>query len=177
MERYPLFSGNEDTLHFAAEECLRDKIRAKSKTYRTADLEPGVGQIVLNIEKIDLPDNSVDVVIANHVLEHVNDAAALAELYRILRDGGRLLVSFPIVEGWARTYEDPEVRTPTQRDLHFGQFDHIRYYGRDARERIRNAGFTLVEAVCDAKEAVKYSILRGEVLFICLKGNSLIAAA
>jgi len=52
------------------------------------------------------------------------------------------------------------------RELHFGQSDHIRYYGRDFRDRFRDVGFTLREFVGTGEEAVTYSLLRGERVFI-----------
>lgn len=44
----------------------------------------------------DVPDNSFDFVVANHVLEHVsNPIGALEEWHRILRPGGLLLMALP----------------------------------------------------------------------------------
>ena len=124
---------------------------------------------MLNLENIELPDASVDVVVANHVLEHVDDHRALGELFRILRPGGRLIATVPIVEGWERTYEDPTIDDPARRAAHFGQWDHVRYYGRDFRERITGAGFTLQEFAATGDQAVRHSLLRGERVFIGLK--------
>jgi predicted SAM-dependent methyltransferase len=77
------------------------------------------------MEAIDLPDASVDLIIANHVLEHVDDAKASRELSRILRPNGVLLCMVPIVEGWATTYQNPDITTDEGRMLHFGQEDHV----------------------------------------------------
>ncbi len=156
-----------DVLHFAPEPCLGKIIQQSSSNYRTADYAPGRASMVLNIEKIDLPDNSVDVVIANHVLEHVDDKSALNELYRILRAHGQLVLSVPIIEGWAKTYENPSIVDKADRVLHFGQSDHLRYYGRDFRDRIISAGFSVFEFVCDGPDAVRYALTRGETIFIC----------
>jgi SAM-dependent methyltransferase len=123
--------------------------------------------MVLDIEKIALPDNSVDVVIANHVLEHVDDKAALSEVHRILKPDGRLIVSVPIVDGWADTYEDPGITGALERRIHFGQDDHIRFYGRDFRERLKLAGFDSEAFVCGGADTVKFSLFRGEPIFIC----------
>jgi hypothetical protein len=71
-----------------------------------------------------------------NVLEHVDDSKALAELHRILMSNTYLLLAFPIIEGWESTYESNEILSNEMRMIHFGQLDHVRYYGRDVRERI-----------------------------------------
>jgi len=90
---------------------------------------------------IDLPDECVDLVLCLHVLEHVDDdRRAMAEVHRILRPSGHFIVMVPIEEGWEVTYENPKVVSPRQRLLHFGQEDHVRFYGRDIRNRLTAAG-------------------------------------
>src|SRR5688572_7737329 len=96
---------------------------------------------VLNIEAIDMPDESWDVVVANHVLEHVDDRKALAEIRRVLTPGGFAIFSFPLALGFEQTYENPAITSRAERELHFGQWDHVRYYGADAADRIAAAGF------------------------------------
>jgi SAM-dependent methyltransferase len=169
LQRLHLLSGSESVLHFAPEPCLSAMLTHASASYRTADSDPDRASIVLNIENIDLPDQSVDVVIANHVLEHVDDQAALRELRRILTDHGRLFVMVPIIEGWAKTYENPAITSGPERNIHFGQFDHVRYFGRDFRDRVLAAGFSLDEFICDGADSAKHSLTRGESLFICTK--------
>jgi len=166
LQRLRILSGSENVLHFAPEACLSPIIEKKSATYRTADLIPGRASTVLNIEHIDLPDKSIDVVIANHILEHVDDRAALREIRRILTDHGVFIVMIPIVEGWAKTYENPSIIGEAERDRHFGQSDHVRYFGRDFRNRVLSAGFSLEEFSCDGAETVRYSLTRGECVFI-----------
>ena len=62
-------------------------IKLLAKTYRTADIKPGRADMVLNIEAVDLLDRSFDCIVCSHVLEHVNDRKALAEMFRLLRPG------------------------------------------------------------------------------------------
>jgi len=168
--RLTLFSASDKILHFAPEACASQLIRRSCHEYRSADLQDGHADVVLNIEGIALPDESVDVVIASHVLEHVDDKAALSEIWRILKDRGRLIVMIPIIEGWALTYENPLITSAKERTAHFGQCDHVRYYGREFRERVESAGFSLSEFDCEGGEVVKYALLRGEKVFICRKG-------
>ena len=75
----------------------------------------------------------------------------------------------PIIEGWANTYENTEVRTERERELHFGQFDHVRYYGADVRNRARKAGFGLTEFTAEAEDCVRHALLRGEKVFVATK--------
>ncbi len=75
----------------------------------------------------------------------------------------------PVVEGWAETYENPAITTPKLRRLHFGQHDHVRYYGRDVRDRIRAPGFALTEVTAVEPDVLTYGLNRGETLFIATK--------
>jgi SAM-dependent methyltransferase len=159
---------SEPILHFAAEKVLEQKFRELSLDYQTADLF-NAADLKINIESIDLPDESVGTIICNHVLEHVDDKSALAELFRVLKSGGSLILSVPMVEGWDETYENPEIIDPDERELHFGQFDHVRYYGRDFRQRLSVAGFNVEEVTAEGADVVKYSLLRGEKIFVCRK--------
>lgn len=129
-------------LHFAPEPVMRKIYSGLAASYLSADIA-GYADRVLNIEAIDMPDGSWDVVVANHVLEHVDDRKALAEIRRILSPGGFAILSFPLAMTFEQTYENPAVTTRAGRDLHFGQWDHIRYYGADAAERIAAAGFAV----------------------------------
>jgi SAM-dependent methyltransferase len=158
-----------DVLHFAPEKSLAKLIRPLARTYRTADIAPGRADLVLNIEQIDLPANSVDGIVCFHVLEHVNDAKALAELYRVLRPGGACLIMTPVVEGWVHTYENSGISSPEDRTLHFGQHDHVRYYGADIRARIGAAGFSLSEFTAEGPDIVRYALLPGEKVFVATK--------
>ncbi|HEX7006689.1 MAG TPA: methyltransferase domain-containing protein [Alphaproteobacteria bacterium] len=159
----------EPILHFAPEPILEDRFRRTYQDYATADLYADA-DLNLDIENIDLQTGAIRTVICNHVLEHVCDRRALAELNRILSDDGRLICSVPIVEGWERTYESESVTEPNERALHFGQRDHLRFYGRDFRDRLRAAGFAkLQEVTAEGRDVVDHSLRRGEKLFVCMK--------
>jgi hypothetical protein len=75
----------------------------------------------------------------------------------------------PVIEGWAKTYENPAVTSPEDRKRHYGQSDHIRYYGADVRGRIRNAGFALAEFTAQGPEVLTFALQRGEKVFIAKK--------
>ena len=157
-------------LHFAAERCLRPLImRAGPTKYVRADIEPTRGDIVLNIEALDLPHESYDLIICSHVLEHVDDGKALRELFRVLRRNGKLITTVPIIEGWKTTYENDSIRTWKARKVHFGGGTHIRYYGRDFRDRLKSVGFDVSEFCATPEQVARYSLIRGERIFISTK--------
>ncbi|HWL01457.1 MAG TPA: methyltransferase domain-containing protein [Microbacteriaceae bacterium] len=155
-------------LHFAAEKAISTHLRAAYPgEYRTADLFSLTVDVRLNLEQIDLPTASIGTVIANHVLEHVDDAKALREIHRVLMPGGLLICSVPIIESWAATYENPAITSADDREAHYGQYDHVRMYGRDFRERVERAGFRLDEEFIASPEAcVELALVRGESVFI-----------
>lgn len=159
-------------LHFAPEDCLSDAIQSLSGEYVSGDLVRHRAQRVLNVEHLAESDESYDVVIACHLLEHVEDGSALANIHRVLRPGGHALLMMPVVEGWDETYEDCTVQGAAGRRRHFGQHDHLRYYGRDVRERIRAAGFDLEEFTALAPDVMRYSLLRGDKVFIARKPST-----
>jgi hypothetical protein len=162
-------SVREPILHFAPEPTLRRRLSRLHRHYVTADLH-AEADLKLDIESIDMRSGGLKTVICNHVLEHVSDRRALAELYRVLSDDGQLICSVPIVEGWEHTYENDAVTEPGARTLHFGQHDHVRFYGRDFRDRLHAAGFKDVQEVtAEGTEVVDHSLLRGEKLFVCTK--------
>lgn len=160
----------KNVLHFAPEPVLEKLFRVRwGGGYQTADLfQPA--DLKLNLEAIELPDASVDLIIANHVLEHVDDRRASQELSRILRPNGLLLCMVPIVEGWKGTYENPAITDDEGRMLHFGQEDHVRFYGSNFRDRIAAGGFTLMDEVTAEGDAViRHGLVRGEKVFVFQK--------
>jgi len=170
LRQHPEVVAGKLVLHFAPERPVAAAVRATNpELYRTADIEVGRADLQLSLEKIDLPDESVDVVIASHILEHVDDKLALAELRRILTPGGKAIIMVPIVEGWDETYENDAVKTNAERARHFGQEDHVRVYGRDLRARIAAAGLTLAEFTASAQDCLNHGIQRGEKIFIAIK--------
>ena len=152
-------------LHFAPEWGIRPILQHLTNDYTSADIGDR-GDLQLNIEDTGLPDKSFDVIICHQVIEHVDNAAALAELFRILRPGGFAVLTTPVVEGWDATYENPQITTRAQRILHFGQGDHVRFYGRDFRDRVTAAGFDLTEFTAEEPDVSLYALDRGTKLFI-----------
>lgn len=156
-------------LHIAPEVLIRQFLESRCKSYKTLDLYRSDVDIKRPLEDTGLPNASFDHVVCSHVLEHVDDGKALEELFRILKPGGTLFAMVPIVEGWDTTYEDPRITSEVDRTVHFGQSDHVRYYGRDFRERIGRAGFSVEELTAEGPDVVKFGLMRGEKVFIARK--------
>ena len=176
LERHRLFAlasargflnfSNAAILHFAPEASVRKILdEQKPASYVTADICPGRADLVLDIEQLDFPSSSVDVVICAHVLEHVDDGKALRELRRVVKDDGFVVLMVPIVEGWETTYENKAITSPEGRTLHFGQDDHVRYYGADFRTRVEEAGFRIEEFTAFGEDCFRYGLVRGEKVF------------
>jgi len=155
-------------LHFAPEASIVALVELFGPaTYVKGDLNPLPGDAKLDIERLEFADAAFDTIICSHVLEHVDDTAALAEMRRVLKPDGHLLLMIPVIEGWAKTYENPLVVTPEDRTMHYGQFDHVRYYGRDVRNRVRAAGFEIEEWTGSPGFVLRYGLQRGETIFVC----------
>lgn len=113
-----------------------------SENYITADLESPLADMHFDVQSIPMEDCSVDVIICNHLFEHVeDDRRAMRELHRILRPGGWGIVLVPEDRSRAETFEDDTITDPKERTRIFGQYDHRRIYGRDFDNRLREAGF------------------------------------
>jgi SAM-dependent methyltransferase len=160
----------KDVLHFAPDEIIVKLVAKQNpRSNETADLEPGRADRILNIEKLELPDESLDRIICSHVLEHVDDQRALAEMWRVLRPGGQIVIMLPVVEAWAETYENQSLVTPADRERHFGQWDHLRWFGSDIRARIRAQQFNCQQFVAGGLDSAEHNLIRGETVFLATK--------
>jgi SAM-dependent methyltransferase len=136
-----------DVLHFAPEWGTQRDLRAHPRVQRyvTADLGARGVDVRCDITHLDFPSQTFDIVLCSHVLEHVpNDRQAIRELHRVLRPGGVAYIQVPYN---SNTYsdEDPTVTSPKEREKRFGQFDHVRLYGLDLADRLREPGFQVEE--------------------------------
>lgn len=178
-----LFHRKQFLMHIAPEPSL---YRVFKKT-RTIDYYPATkydegfyyDKRIPKADLLDLQidDNTFDWVICNHVLEHIpNDAKAIQELFRVLRPGGKALLQVPYSLILENTLEDPEVTDPKERERVFGQFDHVRIYGKDYPERLERSGFKVKIVKQDKdfskiRELKKFAVNPKEDLFLCTKPN------
>jgi SAM-dependent methyltransferase len=141
------FTDNLKVLHVAPEQCFNKRFRKlKNLDYTTADLESPLADVKLDIQQMPFGEGEYDVVICNHVLEHVpDDRKAIKEIYRVLKPGGYAILQVPTDYGMEITREDPTVTDPKERERLFRQKDHFRLYGRDYLNRLKEAGFTIRE--------------------------------
>jgi hypothetical protein len=158
-------------LHLAPEPGMRRYIQAcRPGEYVTGDLMDPKADLKINIEHIDLPDERFDLVYCSHVLEHVNDALAIPELWRIVKPNGLLIAMMPVIEGWSSSFEDQtKLGSVESRILYFGQHDHVRYFGSDVRERLAAPGFRIEEYTAVEPYVSLYGLARGEKVFLCYK--------
>ena len=176
MRQTGLCDGNaKRVLHFAPEPELAQRLRAiKGVEYLSADSDPKKAMVKADLQQLQFPDGSFDIVLCSHVLEHVDDdRRAMRELRRILRTRGWALVQVPM---WDKpTDEDPTITDPAERARRFWQPDHVRLYGPDIADRLQAAGFAVrvVQAgqFLTAEDLAVTATTADETLFICSKGQ------
>jgi predicted SAM-dependent methyltransferase len=161
-------------LHVGPEKCLELKFKKLlGDRYITADLDSPHVMERMDITDIKHNDQSFDVIYCSHVLEHVpNDKKAMTEFHRILKKNGWAILLVPITAD--KTFEDPSITDPEERLKQFGQRDHVRRYGPDYIDRLREAGFnvevTEVNDLVDKKGATLLGLSNasGEIYY-CTK--------
>lgn len=169
------FSNNYKVLHIAPEqEFLRKFKKMSNLDYTSADLFSPIVDVKADILDLPFENETFDIVICNHVLEHIeDDAKAMHELYRVMKRGGWGIFQVPMKTSLAKTYEDFSITDPKERQKHFGQYDHVRWYGMDYFDRLRNAGFSTEPNFYSQKyskeDIKKYGLMENEILPVVFK--------
>lgn len=166
---------NLTVLHMAPEQCFHKLFKnQKNLDYLTADIVSPIADIHFDLHDIPLKDNRFEVIFCNHVMEHVDDPIrCMNELHRVMKPGGWGIMQVP--QDWDRdkTYEDPSIVTPEDREKHYWQYDHLRLFGKDYPDYLRKAGFEVEEFDREkyiGKEKMKrYRLDENEVLYILRK--------
>jgi len=143
LHKTDLFDRPYRLLHIAPEPRLTEILKSKPNLdYLTADFYVDTVMVKMDITDIQYPDNSFDAIICNHVLEHIiDDGKAMSELYRTLKPEGWAILQVPISHILESTYEDSSIVTEQEREIAFGQDDHVRIYADDYVDRLRQVGF------------------------------------
>ena len=133
-----------------------------------------LADVKADICNLPFKDNSFDVVFCNHVLEHISDdTKAMKELYRVMKPKGWGIFQVPQDLSRAITFTDDTITNPKERAKIFGQYDHVRIYGRDYFDKLRSIGFTVIEENFTenftSEEIKKYALAKGEILPVCYK--------
>ncbi len=169
------FTEPSKVLHFAPEQAFYKRFRSlKHLDYTTTDLNSPLADIKADICNLPFEDNQYDVIFCNHVLEHIpDDTKAMQELLRILKPGGMAILQIPQDLNRKTTFEDDSITDPKERAKIFGQYDHVRVYGRDYFEKLRTIGFKVDEVdyttILTKEEVIQYCLAPGEILPICRK--------
>jgi len=155
-------------LDFSPHRCMYRKLKKnKQINYVSTDY---AGEFIadkkLDIVHIDEPDNTYDLIICYHILEHIkNDGQAISELFRIMKPHGKGIIQTPFKEGGI--YENESIQTDSERKLHFGLEDHVRIYSVSGLcERLENAGFTVNPVRFQEKQPDFYGLIDETVIFI-----------
>lgn len=162
-------------LHFAPEQAFYHRFRELNNLeYTTTDLNSPLAEVKADICDLPFEDGQFDVILCNHVLEHIpDDRKALSELYRVMKPGGWGIFQVPQDLKRAHTFADPSITDKEERRRIFGQYDHVRIYGRDYFDILRQAGFE-VEAVdftaeMDPADIDRYRLAKGELIPLVAK--------
>ena len=169
------FSKKINLLHIAPEQSFFSLFKKqKNLNYLTGDLISPIAEMHFDLHSIPLEDNRFDVIFCNHVLEHVDDAIkCMRELYRVMKPGGWGIMQVPQDTSRKVTYEDSSIVSAKDREKHFWQKDHVRLFGMDYPEWLKNAGFNVktfdFNMHYDEKIIEKYRLSKSEILYIVSK--------
>lgn len=169
------FTKNYKVLHIAPEqEFLRRFKKMKNLDYTSADLYSPIVDVKADILDLPFENESFDIIFCNHVLEHIeDDQKAMSELYRVMRKDGWGIFQVPMKNSLEKSYEDFSIIDPKERQKHFGQYDHVRWYGMDYFERLRNVGFEVdinyYSKKFSKEEIIRFGLMENEILPVVSK--------
>ena len=169
------FTDYHKVLHFAPEQAFYKRFRnMKNLDYITTDLNSPLADVKADICNLPFKDNEFDVILCNHVLEHIpDDTKAMQELYRVLKPGGFGVFQIPQDLTRELTFEDNSIKDKKERAKIFGQYDHVRIYGKDYFNKLRSVGFKVDEVNYTASLSEdmikKYCLAKGEIIPVVFK--------
>ncbi len=168
------FTSKKKVLHMAPEQCFLNRFKKLNHQYITADLYSPIADIKADITNLPFDDDSFDVIFCNHVLEHIQeDTKAMKELFRVMKKGGMGIFQIPQDLNRTKTFEDNSITNRKERAKIFGQYDHVRIYGRDYFDKLRSVGFKVKEVdyslEISAELSDTYRLMKGEILPVVFK--------
>lgn len=162
-------------LHIAPEQIFYRKFKQfEDWDYTTTDLYSPLADVVADICDLPFQDNQYDLILCNHVLEHIpDDYKAMQELYRVLKKDGTLIAQVPLEEERSKTYEDNSITDADERNRIFGQYDHVRIYGQDYYQRLKSVGFSaegiFLQSQLTSEEIRRYALPKKEKIPVMRK--------
>ena len=163
-------NSNLKVLHVAPEQVFYKKFKKlKNWEYFTFDLNSPIADIKGDLISTNFKDEYFDLIICNHVLEHIeDDKSALNEIYRILKYNGISILQVPMNVKRKNTFEDSSIKSKNQREKYFGQYDHVREYGLDFKDRVEQAGFEVEIINYSTKISqdlvIKYGLMKDDLI-------------
>lgn len=164
------FTQEHSLLHFAPEQAFYKRFKKlKNIKYTTTDLHSPLADVKADICNLPFQNNEFDIIFCNHVLEHIpDDTKAMQEMYRVLKPGGWGIFQIPQDLNREHTFEDDSITDKKERAKIFGQYDHVRIYGRDYFEKLRSIGFNVSEidytSELSPEEVDNYRLAKGEII-------------
>lgn len=173
QDRTDFFKSKKSILHIAPEACYLHRFeKIHGEQYITADIESPLAKVKMDIHQIPFSENQFDVILCNHVLEHVrDDIQAMREIHRVLKPGGFAILQIPFFNPVPdQTFEDDSISDKREREKIFGQDDHVRKYGKDYATRITQSGLIAVqdEYVNSLPDETrkKFGLAKGEIIYV-----------
>jgi SAM-dependent methyltransferase len=169
------FKTKSKVLHFAPEQCFLKRFRKLDNlNYTTTDLNSPIADVKADICNLPFENDSYDIILCNHVLEHIpDDTKAMKELYRVMKPGGFGIFQIPQDLNREKTFEDNTITNRQERTKIFGQYDHVRIYGRDYFDKLRAVGFKVEEVDYTSKlepeDVNRYRLAKGEIIPVVYK--------
>lgn len=169
------FTAPHKMLHIAPEQCFYKLFKAqKNLDYTTGDYNSPIADIHFDLHKAPFENDTFDVILCNHVLEHVEDShQCMKELYRIMKPGGWGIFQVPLDRTRTTTLEDKNITSPEDREKYYWQKDHVRLFGLDYKNKLEAAGFIVTEDdfvnTLGTELVERYRLPAGEMIYFCRK--------
>jgi len=169
------FKKSLKVLHVAPEQAFYKSFKKLDNIdYTTTDLHSPLANVKADICDLPFKENQFDVILCNHVLEHIpNDKKAMKELFRVLKPGGWAILQVPLDSKRLKTFQDDTITDPKERMRVFGQYDHVRLYGMDYFEKLEKSGFSTQAIIyaeeLTSEEITRFGVVSHEIIPVCFK--------